>query len=51
MKDLTEDIIVQGYDKLAYMFGVEFLNFGIRAKDRDINRRLKLYREWGMKYV
>ena len=33
------------------MFGVKFLNAGIRKKDKDLNRRLALYKAWGKNLV
>ena len=33
------------------IFGVKFLNLGIRKKDRDLNRKLKLYKVWGYELI
>ena len=33
------------------VLGVKFLNLGLRQNDRDINRRIKKFEEWGNNYV
>ena len=33
------------------MFGAKFLDLGVRGKDRDINRRLKIYKDWVIETV
>ena len=45
------DLLDQTYSLPYALFGVKFLNMGFRKKDRDINRRLKIYKNWGKKIV
>jgi hypothetical protein len=35
-----EDIALQNYDPIGFIFGVEFYKLGLRAKDKDINNRV-----------
>ena len=45
------DINLLRGDFFCTVFGAKFLDLGVREKDRDLNRRLKLYKEWGHKIV
>ena len=38
------DLNVQTADLGLQLFGVKFLELGLREKDRDVNERLKIYR-------
>ena len=33
------------------LLGVKFVSAGIRKKDRDINRRIALSKEWALKFI
>lgn len=48
---LINDTNIQSSSPLSMILGVKFLNLGLRAIDRDINRRLKLFTDWGIKYI
>ena len=45
------DINLQRGDFCTTVLGAKFLNLGLREKDRSLNRRLKLYKEWGHRIV
>lgn len=45
------DLLSQTYSLPYALFGIKFLNLGLRQKDRDVNRRLKIYKNWGKKMV
>lgn len=45
------DINLQRGDPFYFIFGPRFLDLGLRKKDRDLNRRIKLYKSWGHKIV
>ena len=49
--DIMGDINLQRGDLLYAVLGPKLLDSGIRQKDRDLNRRLKLYRSWGHKLI
>ena len=51
VQNLMGDISSETTDLPYIIFGVKFFNLGIRKKDRDINRRLKLYKSWGKQLV
>lgn len=48
MNQLIADVTQQGFDPISFLLGMKFLNLGLRAKDRDINRRLKVFKDWGL---
>jgi hypothetical protein len=41
---LVRDVSIQGIGLPAILFGCRFLELGLRKNDRDINRRVKLFR-------
>ena len=45
------DLNLQRGDFLYNILGPKLLDSGIRQKDRDLNRRLALYKGWGYKLV
>ena len=47
VNSLMSDATRQGSKPHALMFGVKALNIGLTAKDRDINRRIHLFKQWG----
>lgn len=47
MSDATR----QGSKPHALLFGVQALNLGLTAKDRDINRRIRIFRQWGQEFI
>jgi len=48
---LIADVVQQAFDPIPFIFGFGFLNLGLRSKDRDINRRIRLFREWGLSFI
>ena len=44
MNELVIESISQGTDPLGLLLGEKFLNLGIRQKDRETNRKIKIYR-------
>ena len=51
LRQLANDVNVQNFDLLCMIFGTKFLELGLRQKDRDISRRLRVYEEWGRQVV
>ena len=41
------DLTVQTFDPLNLLLRGRLLNWGIRKKDREVNRQIKVYKEWG----
>ena len=37
----------QMFDKLYLAFGLNFIKLGLLARDREFNRKLAIYRQWG----
>jgi cytochrome P450 len=48
---LMFDVNEQGFEPVALALGPKFLELGLRAKDRDINRRVKLFRDYALKTI
>ena len=42
MNDTTKESM----DPLTFILGLWFVKMGIREKDKDVNRKLKIYHEW-----
>ena len=51
MHEMLVDTISQGTDPLGLLLGEKFLNLGIRQKDKETNRKIKVYREVGKEFV
>lgn len=51
MNQLIADVTLSAFELLPMILGVRFVSLGIRAKDRDINRRIKLFRTWGLQFI
>lgn len=51
MSQLIGDITTQSGDPLSIIFGPNVVNLGLRGKDRDLKRRIKLFKSWGMGYI
>ena len=51
LNDFLVDVNRQVLDPISFIFGVKFFNLGLRAKDRDINHKLAIFKEWGQKYI
>ena len=47
MNDLTK----QGEDPFYFFFGAKFFDLGVRSKDRDVNRRIKIFKSWASAIV
>ena len=43
--------MLQITDLSHILFGVKYLELGLRAKDREVNRRVQLFRAWGKKFL
>jgi cytochrome P450 len=48
---LMFDVNEQGFEPVALALGPKFLKLGLRVKDRDINRRVKLFRDYALKTI
>jgi cytochrome P450 len=48
---LTNDMALQPENWFYPLFGVKFLNLGLREMDRDINNRIKIYKSWAKEKV
>ena len=51
MKQMAADLGLQRIDPLFFLFGTTYLNLGIKKKDRDLNRRIALFKSWGKAIV
>jgi hypothetical protein len=51
VSDIVADGTRQSVELVTILFGQGFTSLGLRARDRDINRRLKLFREFGVTMV
>ena len=45
MAELFEDIGKMIVDPLGFVFGQKFMKYGLRPRDRETNRKIKLYKE------
>ena len=48
---LSSDVFSLVGDAVYLLFGVRFIKAGLREKDKDILRRIKIIRSWGRKMV
>jgi len=51
LNKLMADVNNQSLDIPAVLFGLKFLELGLRAKDRDIIRRVKLFKEFAFNLI
>lgn len=51
LNTLMGDVNAQGFELPAILFGKRFLELGIRAKDRDVSRRVKIFREFAFELI
>ena len=51
MKELIGDLAVQMFSPASFFFGHRLINFGLRQKDREINRKAALHKRWGIAIV
>jgi hypothetical protein len=51
VNQLITDVTKNAFELLPMVFGVKFVSLGLRAKDRDVNRRIIIFREWGVKFI
>ena len=51
VQKLIGDLTLQNVDPAYIILGLNFVKLGLRKKDKDINRRLKLYKAWGNDFV
>lgn len=51
MNQLTADVAKQTFRPSTFILGAGHLNWGLTAFDRDVNRRLALFKRWGLKYI
>ena len=45
-RKLTSDVFTRFFQPHVRFLGLKFQEMGLTAKDRDINRRLKIYKAW-----
>lgn len=48
---MVADLGLQRVDPLFALFGVKYLELGIKKKDKDLNRRIALFKSWGKAIV
>ena len=51
MLDLNLDITEQCCDPLYYIFGKRYLDLEFTDKRRNLNKKLKKYKEWGINFI
>lgn len=51
INDLIGDISKQAMMITTFVFGPRHLGWGLTPFDREVNRRLKLYKKWGLAYI
>ena len=51
MNELMGDLGKQAFMTTTFIFGARHLNWGLTAFDRDVNRRLALFKKWGLTYI
>lgn len=51
MNDLIGDISTQALMTSTFIFGARHLGWGLTAFDRSVNRRLALFKKWGLAYI
>ena len=50
-KELIGDLMLQAYSLSFQILGINFHGLGILQRDREINRRIRVFREWGRPIV
>lgn len=40
------DVCSQALKATTFLFGTKYLDWGLTAKDRDVNRRLNIFKKW-----
>lgn len=51
VQKLFQNGMLQAREFLAQMFGAKYLDLGLWASHRDMNRRIKLNRSWAKSYI
>jgi cytochrome P450 len=51
LNKLMGDVDTQTFELPAVLFGMKFLELGLRAKDRDVNRRIRLFRSFAFDLI
>ncbi len=51
MHKLVNDSMEQSFDPLSLFLGPKFMDLGLRQKDKDLNRRIKLFHEVGASLI
>lgn len=51
MNELIAKVTESSFELLPILLGPKFVKAGIRAKDRECNRKIALYKEWGRKFI
>ena len=51
VKEMIGDLAVQIFDPLTILFRIRLIDWGIRAKDREVNRKIRIFKEWGKTVV
>ena len=46
-KEIIGDLAFQIYDSLILFLGIRLVDLLIRARDREVNRKIRIYKEWG----
>ena len=47
VKEMIGDLAVQSFDPLTILFRIRLIDWGFRAKDRELNRKIRIFKEWG----
>ena len=48
---LMADLTLQLSDFGHILFGIKYLQLGLKTKDREVNRRIQLFQAWGNKFL
>ena len=51
INELMVDIMKQTFTPSTFLFGAKKLDWGLTAFDRNVNRKLRLFKKWGKAYV
>lgn len=51
LKKLVADISEQSFTAINFLLGVKFMSLGITKQQKDIEDRLKAYRNWGLELI
>lgn len=51
LKKLVSDLSQQSFYPINFLLGTKFLSLGLTQEQRDIEKRIQIYRKWGIEFI